>query len=161
MGAFPGAVFTTSLGHEAWISGDGKLVVYPRISEMTEEIKIVKDSIPGLIETGRGSLELDLTDSLQIDPHLEVAQIDLEKISFPLTLRTPKDGDKFQPLGMGGHSQKLQDYFVNQKFSPNDKRSQLILVNGNGEIIWVVGKRLDERYRITENTTEVLKINFV
>jgi tRNA(Ile)-lysidine synthase len=132
--ANPGAIFTTNTGYEAWISGDGKLLIYPRVEEMTEEIKINRDQIPGVIRAHTSSLAFSLSKNLQVDPDSAVAQVDQERLTFPLTLRTTRDGDKFCPIGMEGHSQKLQDFFVNHKYSPNDKRSQLILLNGNGEV---------------------------
>lgn len=70
-------------------------------------------------------------------------------LQYPLSLRHWKAGDVFQPFGMKGQSQKLQDFFTNLKLSKLDKEKALILENGNGQIIWIVGYRLDERFRVT------------
>lgn len=73
-----------------------------------------------------------------------------DQLVFPLCVRTPKAGDAFQPFGMGGKHQKLQDFLTNAKLSRIEKENTLVLENGNREIIWVVGHRMDERYRAGE-----------
>lgn len=69
------------------------------------------------------------------------------RLVFPLTLRHWQEGDVFQPFGMDGKSQKLQDFFTNQKLSRLEKDAVWLLVNGDGAVIWVVGYRLDERFK--------------
>ncbi len=66
-------------------------------------------------------------------------------------------GDYFQPLGMRGRK-KLSDFFVQQKINVFDKKNTPIVVNGNGDILWVAGHRIDDRYKITENTQKVLTL---
>ena len=87
--------------------------------------------------------------------------VDLEKLKFPLHLRHWLPGDSFQPLGMAGKSQKLQDFFTNQKLSRFEKEEVWLLVNGDGAIVWVLGWRLDERFKIHSNTNKALKINWI
>ncbi|MCF2487448.1 tRNA lysidine(34) synthetase TilS [Dyadobacter sp. CY347] len=83
--------------------------------------------------------------------------IDYDKLVFPLQLRRWRLGDAFQPLGMNGRRKKLSDLFTDLKMDHFAKQQTQILVNGNDEIIWVVGVRLDERYRITESTQQILQ----
>ena len=78
----------------------------------------------------------------------------MDKIQFPLILRKWQKGDFFQPLGMSG-LKKLSDFFVDEKFSLPEKENVWILTNGE-EIIWIVGIRLDDRYKITPETTRML-----
>ncbi len=85
--------------------------------------------------------------------------VDLQKLQFPLLLRPWKPGDVFQPFGMGGKRQKLQDFFTNQKLSRLEKERVWLLENGNGDIIWVLGCRPDERFRIVPETKTALKIS--
>lgn len=92
-----------------------------------------------------------------IDPRADRAKIDYDKLVFPLTLRYWMQGDIFYPLGMQG-KQKLSDYFVQKKISLFAKEHIPILLNGNGDIIWVVGYRLDNRYRIAESTKKVFTL---
>jgi tRNA(Ile)-lysidine synthase len=72
--------------------------------------------------------------------------VDVEKLIFPLKLRHWQPGDVFQPFGMGGKRQKLQDFFTNQKMSRFEKEQVWVMLNGNEEVIWVLGRRQDERY---------------
>lgn len=85
----------------------------------------------------------------------QVAMLDFEKLHFPLKLRKWQAGDTFCPLGMKGKRQKLQDFFSNNKFSKFDKETVWLLEN-QGEIVWIVGHRLDERYKVTDSTNSCL-----
>lgn len=91
----------------------------------------------------------------------ESALVDAEKLQFPLHLRHWLPGDTFQPIGMGGKSQKLQDFFTNQKLTRFEKEEVWLLLNGNGSVIWLLGKRLDERFKIHSETKKALKINWI
>ena len=82
-----------------------------------------------------------------------IAQLDVEKLKFPLTLRKWKEGDKFMPLGMKKFK-KLSDFFIDSKFSIIDKQEQWLLCSGI-HIVWVLGCRIDERYKIEGNTKKV------
>jgi tRNA(Ile)-lysidine synthase len=85
----------------------------------------------------------------------KIAQLDFHKLKFPLTLRKWKDGDKFTPLGMQSFK-KISDFFIDNKFSILDKNKQWLLCSGK-DIIWVVGCRIDNRFRI-QSTTKKLYI---
>jgi len=85
--------------------------------------------------------------------------LDAEKVTFPLTLRHWQAGDFFYPLGLSGSRQKLQDFFTNQKLSRFEKERVWLLLSGD-EICWVVGHRLDERFKITDETTSHWVIRF-
>ncbi len=92
-----------------------------------------------------------------------VAFVDFAKIKFPLTIRKWEKGDYFYPLGMD-HKKKLSDYFTDEKFSLADKEKAWVITNSNtsdDEIIWVVNHRLDNRYKITDASTQVLKIAYI
>ena len=82
-----------------------------------------------------------------------IAQLDVEKLKFPLTLRKWKEGDKFIPLGMKKFK-KLSDFFIDSKFSIIDKQEQWLLCSGV-DIVWVLGCRIDERYKLESNTKKV------
>ena len=96
----------------------------------------------------------DRTDSVKLSKSPKTAMVDMDKIQFPLILRKWQKGDFFQPLGMSG-LKKLSDFFVDEKFSLPEKENVWILTNGE-EIIWIVGIRLDDRYKITPETTRML-----
>jgi tRNA(Ile)-lysidine synthase len=84
--------------------------------------------------------------------------VDEDLLQFPLTLRRWQKGDVFQPFGMTG-KKKLSKFFKDEKYSLWDKANAWLLCSDN-KIVWIVGKRADERFKPTTNTTKILKINF-
>lgn len=90
------------------------------------------------------------------DKKQNVEFINAEKIKNGFTLRRWKDGDKFVPLGMKG-KKKISDFLNEQKLESYKKREQLILENDN-KIVWVVGLRLDDRFKILPDTKEIYKL---
>jgi tRNA(Ile)-lysidine synthase len=91
----------------------------------------------------------------------ETVLVDAGKLKFPLLLRPWQPGDKFQPLGMAGQAQKLQDFFTDRKLSRPDKEATWLLTNADGAVIWVVGWRPDERFKITPATRQALKVHWI
>ena len=85
-----------------------------------------------------------------------VAQLDTDKIQFPLTLRHWRHGDRFRPLGMKG-SKLLSDFFVDQKFTEAQKENVFLLLSADNQILWVVGYRIDDRFKIEERTRTVFE----
>ncbi len=100
--------------------------------------------------------KLERTADFIIDKSSEVAQLDADKIQFPLILRHWRHGDRFHPLGMKG-SKLLSDFFVDLKFTEYQKQSVWLLVSAGGDILWVVGYRLDDRFKITDDTKTVFE----
>ena len=88
------------------------------------------------------------------------ATIDKEKIKFPLVVRTIQSGDRFTPFGMNG-SKLVSDYLTDKKVSLWAKRSQLVVIDACGNILWLVGHRIDHHFRITPATKSVLKIELL
>ncbi len=88
-----------------------------------------------------------------------IVDLDLDRLVFPLILRHWQEGEYFQPLGMTG-LKKLSDFFIDEKYSIPEKENAWILASGN-HLIWIVGKRLDDRVKITPNTKRVLRIRMV
>jgi tRNA(Ile)-lysidine synthase len=88
-----------------------------------------------------------------------IASLDLDKLVFPLQLRRWEKGDWFMPLGLKG-KKKLSDFFVDHKISLADKEKTWLLVSGK-DIVWVVGKRIDNRFRITPKTKKAFVISTV
>ncbi|HVV56323.1 MAG TPA: tRNA lysidine(34) synthetase TilS, partial [Mucilaginibacter sp.] len=79
---------------------------------------------------------------------------DADKLIYPLALRAWEQSDHFFPLGMKG-KKKLSDFFIGQKIPLHEKMNVPLLVNGNGDIIWVGGLRPDERYKVSAKTKKV------
>lgn len=83
---------------------------------------------------------------------------DLDKINGNLRLRNRRNGDRFVPFGMKG-SKKIKDYFIDEKI-PKDLRDKIPLIVDKESILWVIGYRTDEKYRITDKTRNILKISY-
>ncbi len=84
--------------------------------------------------------------------------IDFDKVCMPLTVRTRKPGDRFWPLGAQG-VKKIKDFFIDNKV-PVMERDTVPIVTMNGEPIWLVGFRIDDRIRVSEETTNLLVMKF-
>jgi tRNA(Ile)-lysidine synthase len=104
---------------------------------------------PWVLTVGKG-------DGSKLFDRQDGASIDRERIKFPLIWRKWKSGDVFFPLGLG-HRKKLSDYLVDEKVSMADKSVVTVLETG-GEIVWVVGHRLDDRFKVTPRTRSVLEM---
>jgi tRNA(Ile)-lysidine synthetase, N-terminal domain/tRNA(Ile)-lysidine synthetase, C-terminal domain len=85
-----------------------------------------------------------------------IAMLDYDKLTFPLTLRHWYKGDAFFPYGMRGEK-KISDFYQNLKYSILDKENQWLLCS-NDKIVWVVGQRIDDRFKITGATQTIYKI---
>lgn len=86
------------------------------------------------------------------------AFIDVDKISFPLTVNGWQIGDKFKPLGMTGFK-KVSDFFTSQKTTHFDKQNQYI-IRCKADIVWLVGQRADDRFKVTQSTKKIVVITF-
>ncbi len=99
-------------------------------------------------------MDIDLVESMNTPDNC--ALVDADKLSYPLTLRRWRDGDSFIPFGMAGRK-KVSDFLIDQKVSQPEKERQFVLLSGE-HIVWVVGRRIDNRYRLTTESENVLKI---
>lgn len=98
------------------------------------------------------------TEELHIQKDKDIAYFDLDKLKFPLVLRHWQQGDWFVPFGMQGRK-KLSDYFSDKKFSRLEKEQVWLLCSGD-EVIWIVGERSDNRFRVECATKRCLVVNF-
>ena len=120
-----------------------------------------KENVVFQISEGDSTLEKPIGMSLRatlvkdIIMDSKIALLDFDKLKFPLTLRKWQEGDKFIPFGMSSFK-KLSDFFIDNKFSILDKNKQWLLCS-DSEIIWVVGHRIDDRFKV-QSTTKKLYI---
>ncbi|MDA3954096.1 MAG: tRNA lysidine(34) synthetase TilS [Bacteroidales bacterium] len=129
-----------------------------------EEISLVNDRnyyIDKDVENITSPISLNITtqrldDNFKIIKSNKIGLFDLEKIEFPLILRNWKNGVYFMPLGMKS-LKKLSDFFIDNKLSIIDKENVWILESSN-KIVWIVGFRIDEKFKVTDKTNYVLKI---
>lgn len=85
------------------------------------------------------------------------ACIDYSLLKFPLTIRRWKKGERFYPLGMK-QSKKVSDFFVDNKI-PTWEKEKCWIIESNGNIVWIIGYRLDDRYKVTTSTSIIFKIS--
>ena len=87
------------------------------------------------------------------------AFIDADSIKGALVLRPMRQGDRFRPYGMKKGTKLLSDFLTDRKVSLLDKQAQLVAVDSaTDDIIWVVGREIDHRYRITPTTNRILRL---
>ena len=133
------------------------LLLAPLESGVTKTQYIIDEQQRVIIDPIKLSIEKT---ELKTTTSTDEVLLDKEKLKFPLILRKWQNGDYFYPFGMQG-KKKLSKYFKDEKYSLLEKENQWILCNGDQEIIWIVGHRADDRFKITERTTEILKITFL
>jgi len=152
----PGKVFLSS-SHRL-IKDRESLIIEPLEDSRHEEVEVfidedtVKINVPLNIEFTK----LGRHQFTAFNPSPLIAWIDKNKLKFPLTLRRMQTGDKFRPLGMKGF-RKLSDFLTDLKLPLPDKQNTWVLTSDD-DIVWVVGHRVDDRYKITSATQEIFKI---
>lgn len=158
LGKQSGTKFLSST-HELVIDR-GKLL----ISEIThkkeyEEYDICEgvDEVAEPIKIKIKRVEIDKSKPIQADNN--IAFLDLNKLTFPLKIRKFQRGDVFYPLGMCTRK-KLSDFFVDQKISLPAKRNIWLLCSGD-EIAWIIGHRIDDRFKITDKTATILILSLI
>ncbi len=155
----PGKVFE-SVTHQI-ILDRAEIIIYPR----KERGKEIEERGAERVEIEENQNEIRFQDfklkllhegsALIVRSNPLAVSVDAEKLIFPLTIRNWQTGDYFFPLGMKNR-QKLSDFFVHQKLPLHQKSKVAVLVNGNQEIIWLCGLRLDDRYKVRDQTKKVV-----
>lgn len=138
------------------VKNRNEILIVPFASdrEVYNEIRSV-DDLRKLPEFRSAEIK-KVSKSFRIPESASIACLDADKILFPLVIRKWVHGDFFFPLGMRS-KKKLSDYFIDKKYSLPEKEKQLIL-ESDGKIIWVIGERIDNRFRVTDKTKNVLEI---
>lgn len=132
------------------------LIVAPAQSEQAQNLVIDEDENKVVFENGELVFEQLNGKNVQVINDAAIALIDKGELQFPLLLRKWKKGDYFYPLGLK-KKKKLARFFIDQKLSMIDKEKIWVL-ESNKKILWVVGLRIDDRFKLTEATKQVLKI---
>lgn len=156
--ASPGKTFFSS-GHQLLIDRK-KILITPEKEGNTNETHYYIDESERVFS---GPFRLGLSilpaDAYNIPTERDTASLDHGKLVFPLRLRRWEQGDQFMPLGMK-HRKKLSDLFIDEKYSRIEKGNTWVLCSGS-DIVWVVGERIDERYKISAKTTKVYRISIL
>ncbi|MGF1922887.1 MAG: tRNA lysidine(34) synthetase TilS [Bacteroidia bacterium] len=141
-----------SATHRATLNRDE--IMISALREADAEQMYFLHSNDEFVFVGSKKITMCHTGSPFVDPDVNRAYVDADKLIFPLIVRFKQDGDKFMPLGMSQYK-KLSDFFIDQKVPLPNKSKIPILVNGNGEIIWIAGYRQDNRYKLNATTKKV------
>jgi len=147
----PGRIFETS-GYKMVLDRE-KLIIASNKSTAAGELEIGPNDHQ--LDYGAYKLAILHDESpLIIKDNPMAVSVDSDLLSYPLAIRPWRQGESFYPLGMKG-SKKVSDFFVNEKVPLHKKQEIPLLVNGNGDIVWIGGYRPDERYKVTEKTKKV------
>ncbi len=128
--------------------------------EQAEEIEYKIEEKEECLQIDNFQIKLTYPKTRYPEPSIQkVIYINKDKLKFPLVVRKWKNGDYFYPLGMQG-KKKLSKFFKDEKMSILDKEKIWLLCSENN-IVWIIGKRLDERYKTKDTTTNILKIEIL
>ena len=140
---------------------NNKIIVEPLFTCDSKEYRLIEEGLYHLnsklsIEIKKEPYSID--NGFSKDP--KNVWIDADKVVFPLSVRLIKEGDRMIPLGMKG-SKLISDMLTDIKVSYFDRQRQYVLLNNDQQIIWLLGRRIDDRYKITSSTKTVLKIKLL
>lgn len=139
-----------------WLIKDREKFFITEKKDDEEKIYYIEEDDIELFTPFDISIEKTDTKDFEIVKSENVACVDAEKVRFPLLIRKWKQGDYFQPLGMSGFK-KISDFLIDQKIPLHEKENTWLLCSGK-QIIWIMGHRLDNRFKILPETQKVLKI---
>ena len=135
------------------------LIIAPLETREAQHIIIEKETSSIDWEGGKLGVKLISNDRLNIDKLSAVAQMDLNELQFPLLLRRWKQGDYFYPLGMD-KKKKVSRFLIDQKLSLIEKEHTWVLESGK-KICWIVGRRIDDRFKLRPSTTHVFQLTYL
>jgi tRNA(Ile)-lysidine synthase len=101
----------------------------------------------------------DISTDFQVSKAKNKVHFDAEKLTFPLQLRRWQEGDTFYPFGMN-QRKKVSDFFIDNKINRLEKEKCWLLISNN-EIVWIVGYRTDNRFKVTEKTKKLIEFSVI
>ena len=133
------------------------LIISPLNTTVAQNILIEENDTT--IQFSNGELKIEKLSAInhKLSTNSAIATLDADEIKFPLLLRKWKQGDYFYPLGMK-KKKKLSRFFIDQKLSLTEKESSWV-IEMNKKIIWIVGRRIDDRFKITDKTKNIMKLS--
>lgn len=133
-----------------------KIEILPQ--KVESKLNPVEIKIGGTVQIEGQEISINFVDksSVKFQHNKNVEFISADKISSPFILRIWRYGDRFYPIGLNG-SKKVSDFLSDLKLSSLEKQNQLVLTN-NKKIVWVVGCRLDERFKVLPHSRKILKL---
>lgn len=170
--------FTTEQARQVFVAGNGTILRSAKFELLLNASSAVlreqdRESLPKTMlywPSDQARIELPFSDDYFQYRRAEVpdpiprdarqAWVDAGALQWPLAIRYYESGDRFCPLGMQGKMQKLQDFFINNKIDRFDRISRPLLINGDGQIIWIAGIRLDDRFKLRQGTSEAICFHY-
>ena len=134
---------------------DREFLILEPLKPNDKQIYEIQEGVEEIIEPF--IMRLHLEDSISEDSTKNTIFVNNNLIKFPLFVRKWQEGDYFCPLGMNGRKKKVSKYFKDEKMSLSDKENTWLLCSEN-EIIWIIGRRADDRFKIRNTTDTILKI---
>jgi len=131
------------------------LIITPRLQTEAQNILVEEEDATIHFEAGELKIEKQAAEGFKLTADPNIAQLDAASIKFPLLLRKWKQGDYFYPLGMK-KKKKLSRFFIDQKLSLPQKENTWV-IEMDKKIIWIAGRRIDDRFKMTINTKLLLK----
>jgi len=132
------------------------LIVEPKVSKDNSSFQYyIEEKTKAIEQPVRLEFKKREYKRIKIDPSPLIAHLDIEKLSFPLVIRKWKEGDYFYPLGMEG-KKKISDFLIDIKIPVFDKE-RIWLLCSEEQVVWVIGLRIDDRFKITTETQSVFR----
>ncbi len=131
--------------------------IHPR-KQKQKIIPKISLSIPGKTDYSHGHIEASIQENIPRDMSRDV-YLDYETCHLPLYVRSRKEGDRFTNIGMKG-SQKLQDYFVNNKISSRNRNNIPLIVDKNDSVLAIGNQAISDHHKVTDKTEKVIKLCF-
>lgn len=135
------------------------LIITPVIAASSTTIVLEADQKELTFEGGIITVKQMVAGNWSIPTSPNIALLEASKIQFPLILRQWKTGDYFYPLGMS-KKKKIARFLIDQKLSKVDKEKIWVL-ESNMKIIWVLGLRIDDRFKVTSNTSKAIQLSLI
>lgn len=137
----------------------GVFTVKPSREDDSSEVIVTEEDVREGKKAGGLSFAIMPAAEVRFSKGNTVAYADLDKVAFPLVVRTWRAGDVICPLGMNGRAKKVSDVLIDSKISISEKSAVKVVADATGKIMWVVGLRSDERFSLTEKTSAAIKIS--
>jgi tRNA(Ile)-lysidine synthase len=138
----------------------GNLIITKRNLAKEKDVFSVLKSFKSIAVPAKvGFSKVKNSTQFKIPKDNKIACLDFEKLNFPLKIRKWKEGDFFYPLGMK-KKKKLSDFFIDIKLSLPEKENTWLLCSG-GDIVYVLGKRIDERYKVGKETKSIYLVRCI
>ena len=155
-------------GDQFYVAGREAVLPFERWPQLPVEENVIPLNLPGQVELPGGwrfncekwNIPALAWEQMQLNEDPFQAWLDADKLKGDLSLRVRRDGDRFEPLGMGGHTQKLSDFFTNAKL-PQRARDRWPLLCAGDAIAWIPGFQPADPFRLTKASRQIVYFNLI